>query len=224
MSQRWICTKCSARNDEINFSCQKCGQVRGLDGTTPETRDTIPIPASDPSTPDPTPSTLPTRPRSRVRLLWIPAIAAIVFSFFSTDGVPRDDQGRITSSASMSVHDLQIGDCFDMSGGVLDDEWVDEVDTVQGVPCELDHEYEVFAMGNLDDGPYPSGFRFDRTFESVCIDAFEEYVGVHWDLSEVWADMLWPTEEGWNDGDRSITCFLYLPDARTTGPLRGSGR
>lgn len=124
----------------------------------------------------------------------------------------------------MSVHDLLVGDCFDWRDGSIDEDGIEHVDLVTGIPCDSPHEYEVFHIAVLQPGPYPTQFRFDRVFDGECLQQFENYVGTQWEVSDVWADMLWPTEEGWNDGDHSVTCFIFDLDGPVVGSLRNSFR
>ena len=55
--------------------------------------------------------------------------------------------------------------------------------------------------------------------------AFEAYVGKSFQDSELEVFWLSPTEEAWNDGDRSMQCALYHPRIhRLTESLKGSAR
>jgi len=226
LSDRWVCQNCSAKNDSVNYTCQKCGQGRGLQPAQENT------PSWDPEASEPR-YTSPPAARNWTRLLRYWWVLILVFggisAFFSDDdGIPRDNEGVITAAGRMSVHDLQVGDCFDFVDETsdLDEDEIITIEQVQGMPCSDLHDYEVYVVHDLDqETTYPSEFRLDRIFEEVCLEGFEDYVGSQWELSEIWADMIWPLEEGWNqEGDRTVTCLLFETEEKTAGSLRGSGR
>ncbi len=215
MSDRWVCPQCSTRNEGVNYSCQGCGQVRGI---APPTE--IPDTSESDSAPPPAPPTRSSRFRIPVwiRLAWIPiALVFFVIPFF-TDA-RRDGLGNITRGGELSVHDLQVGDCFD-----IPDEDAAEIESVEALPCAEPHDYEVFAIRDLAPGAFPTEAEFDVFLESHCIAAFEAYVDRDYASSAIWVEMMVPTTQGWSDGDRAITCFLYEPESKLTGSARGSGR
>lgn len=208
MSDRWVCPACSTRNEAVNYSCQRCGQVRDM-----SVGDGPPVPNSAP---------LPRRRRARSRawigFVWVPIVLGFLIVPLFTDA-RRDGSGSITRAGSLSVHDLQVGDCFDFH-----DPDATELDTVRGIPCSQSHESEVFAMTELAAGPYPSDTQFDVAFETTCLAAFAGYVGTYYQDSEVYADMIVPLPDGWEEGDRTITCYLFLLDGPVVGSLRDSRR
>ena len=72
---------------------------------------------------------------------------------------------------------------------------------------------------------------FDTIFGSLCVSAFESYVGSDYTTSALYAGMITPSESTWDDGDREYICYLYEPvdDSLTenvpqTGSAEGSGR
>lgn len=214
MAERWTCDKCNERNENVNYTCQRCGEARVWDSSP-----AIPEPVGP--APGPTGTRRPPTGNGRpawLRFIWLPVLLGLIVVPMLT-GVQRAGDGAITRAGSMSVHDLQVGDCFD----IPEDE-ADSIDTVRGVPCDQPHDYEVYAIGDMDEGPYPSELDFDVQYEVTCLSAFEPYVGTPYPVSDIWAEMLWPIAEGWADGDRTITCFLFDPEGEVTGSLRSSGR
>jgi hypothetical protein len=124
----------------------------------------------------------------------------------------------------VSVDDLRVGDCFDAG----DEEEISDVD---GIPCGETHDYEVFAVQDRDGETYPTETEFDTIFDSICVSAFEPYVGSDYATSAFYAGMITPSEETWDDGDREYICYLYEPvdDTLTenvpqTESAEGSGR
>ena len=133
---------------------------------------------------------------------------------------------------SKSVERLEPGDCFDEPSAPV----FNEVDPVS---CDEAHDYEVFAIIEItpsltgaasasDLDAYPGN---DAVYEGAavgCLDHFEDYVGAAWEESLVWLNAFTPTQEGWENGDRTGICVLYQGSEqsvdKTTGSLRGSGR
>ncbi len=129
--------------------------------------------------------------------------------------------------SSKSVDRIEVGECLDEPSG----ETFEKVDIID---CDEPHDYEVFAKVTIVPTTvtvlpdmYPG---FETVYEAAgyaCLDEFETYVGTAWDDSLVWLDVFTPTEEGWEDGDRTGICVLYQGDyesiVKTTGSLRGSG-
>ncbi len=57
-------------------------------------------------------------------------------------GLPHDYKLRV---------DLRVGDCFD-----LNDPTADQIEDVKAVPCTTEHEFEVFYVGAMGKGGYPT--------------------------------------------------------------------
>jgi hypothetical protein len=134
---------------------------------------------------------------------------------------------------SKSVDRLEPGDCFDEPTALV----FNEVDPVS---CDEPHDYEVFALievtpatssGIVPDlglDVYPGDQAVYEGGALGCLDRFEDYVGSIWEESQIWLNVFTPTQEGWEDGDRTGICVLYQGSEqsvdKTTGSLRGSGR
>ena len=97
--------------------------------------------------------------------------------------------------------------------------------------CDEPHDYETFAVEERDGSTYPTEDEFDAIFGSMCVPAFESYVGSDYRTSVLYAGMITPSEASWDDGDREYICYLYEPvdeslteNVRQTGSAEGSGR
>jgi hypothetical protein len=140
-------------------------------------------------------------------------------------GLPHDYKLRV---------DLRVGDCFD-----LKDPTADQIEHVKAVPCTTEHEFEVFYVGAMGEGSYPTGAAGERRnhgrqvlfldgpfwtyLDRNCIPAFGAYIGRAWDDSDL--DIYWlvPTEDAWRSGDRTVQCAAFYPGIyRLTGSLRGT--
>jgi hypothetical protein len=193
VNERWVCKRCFADNDESNSTCQRCGLLRGADATQADQAGW----AGQPST-TPAPGW-----RRWIRLWWIPALVIVLaVGYFAS--ARRDDQGAIASGGTVDVNDLRSGDCFN-----TDEEEIKEVD---GVPCDEPHAYQVFAVVTHDATAFPTDDEMGEVFRTKCVPPFEEFVGTDYDTSELYGQMITPSEDTWADGDREFICVLYEPD------------
>lgn len=151
--------------------------------------------------------------------------ATIVGACSSSDGVQRDESGRITEAGSVSVFELQPGDCLPLT----DDE-APEVGEVDAVPCDDPHAREVFALVDYDDegeggGAFPGAEALASFADAACADRFADYVGIDYLDSTLFITYLLPNLEGWDQGpDRSVVCLTTTTGSALTGSVEGSGR
>ena len=140
-------------------------------------------------------------------------------------GLQHDDKLRV---------DLRVGDCFD-----LKDPTADQIEDVKAVPCTTEHEFEVFYVGAMGEGSYPTDAAGERRnhgrqviflegafwtyVDQNCIPAFRAYIGKAWGDSDL--DIYWlvPTDDAWRSGDRTVQCAAFYPGIyRLTGSLRST--
>ncbi|HYI66133.1 MAG TPA: septum formation family protein [Candidatus Limnocylindrales bacterium] len=212
MTDRWVCKRCFADNNETDSACQRCGLIRGAEAT-PADQTSWAASEAGAATAAPAPGW-----RRWIRFWWIPALAiALVVGYLTT--ARRDDAGSLASAGTVSVDDLRAGDCFNTTDDV-------EISDVDGVPCTEPHQYEVFALATYEgDGTYPPDSQLDAIFTEVCEPAFEPYVGLPWADSDIYGNMISPSEESWSEGDRAFICVLYDPeDEALTESLAGANR
>lgn len=211
MSERWVCKRCYADNEETDSACVRCGLLRGAEATESDQASW----ASQSGT-----ATAKRSPdwQRWLGYLWIPVVIAVVGGGFLFSA-RRGDDGSLTSAGNVNVFDLRVGDCFNTT----DDALIADVD---GVPCTETHRYEVFALANWEgDGTFPSDSQLDAIFLEICEPAFAAYVGEPYETSAIYGQMITPSDESWNDGDRAFTCLLFDPEQpQLTESLRGAGR
>lgn len=244
MARQWKCARCGTPNDEGTLTCSNCRMIRGAVVVPGSFSQRVEPPALDagPAAAEPPPtiasgelapmswdgSAAPAAPAGSVPLwrripLGLVVVAVLVIGggivgFLSNAN--RSSSGEITRGGDLVASDLRVGDCFD-----LKDASTDQIGEVNAVPCEVAHEYEMYFVGTMADGAFPSDDAFEAFFEANCIDSFEAYVGKSYQASEL--DIFWlvPVEDGWNAGDRSVQCAVYHPQiSRLTESLKGSGR
>jgi hypothetical protein len=165
-------------------------------------------------------STAPSAPASKTSsLLRRLAIPIVIFAVVVGGVVFRD---RLSGSSG----DLVVGDCFDAPSAASASASGVEVGAVQHHPCSEAHLYETFAVLKhpAEKGaPYPGIQVLFAYAETNCLPPFEAYVGLAYDASSLSGGSIVPKEDGWKDGQRSITCYLGSGDETpVTGSLKGS--
>lgn len=128
-------------------------------------------------------------------------------------------------STSLSVG---TGECFDTPGGSLEGYTYD----VDEVPCEGEHDGEVFAAFKLRSGTdypgdgYPGDTRVRDIADERCYKLQGEYAMDAWAVPEnVDVYYFTPTEDSWSIDDREVTCAFGNTDehGKLTGSLRNDG-
>ena len=110
---------------------------------------------------------------------------------------------------SQSALDLVVGDCF------VEPATEDEVGDVQRAPCNESHSGEVMLVADYPaQDEYPGVDAFEAWVTANCLgDAFTTYTGQGYDEAEaISVSYLYPTTEGWEDGDHEMTCYLVPTD------------
>ena len=105
-----------------------------------------------------------------------------------------------------SADDLVAGDCFYVPTQT-------EVSTVEKRACTEPHDAEVFIVSEMSGTTYPLESAFDDFTETTCIPAFASYVGRTFEeAEELNYGFFYPTPDGWNGGDRKVTCYIVRVD------------
>ena len=146
------------------------------------------------------------------------AVSVALLGACAPDGPARDESGAVTEAATQGVTALKVGDC-------LNSMELDEViSDVPFIPCDQEHDSEVFASKQLDGDTYPGDDAIGATADEFCYGEFEPFVGVSYEDSALDYVPLYPLEEGWTTGgDREVLCLVIDPDG-VTGTLAGAGR
>mgnify|MGYP001813142048 FL=1 len=129
----------------------------------------------------------------------------------------------VSDTGTISVFDLRVEDCFNAAAPSTEPS---EVEEVERVPCEDEHDSEVFAQTAYEsaDPAYPGEDDLIDYATRFCVDAFEPYVGLPYADSALTVSHLWPTAVAWEStDDRTIHCVLFQKGARSSGSARDSG-
>lgn len=118
---------------------------------------------------------------------------------------------------NVAADDLKVGDCFNVPNGTT-------IQTVERHPCTETHTAEVIFVGDYTGTSYPISLSLDSFVEDSCVPAFETYVGRGVDSDpELSIGYFYPSRDGWDSGDRTITCYITQPDeSPMTDSLQGS--
>jgi Septum formation len=106
-----------------------------------------------------------------------------------------------------AVDDLKVGDCFDLPSA-------DTIETVTHHACTEPHTAEVFHVVEFtgSDMDTPITLVIKDYVDSTCTPTFATYVGTPYVDSALDYGWFYPTVEGWQNGDRTITCYVTTAD------------
>ena len=120
---------------------------------------------------------------------------------------------------SKTVDEIAVGDCLNTP----EQDIFFEIDPID---CSEEHDLEVFALVDLStlgpefsmSAPYPGDDVVIEAALAFCEGAaFEDYVGVPYLESAIYADAFTPTLEGWEEvDDRIANCVLFEVNASQT--------
>ena len=169
---------------------------------TPETPP--PPPLAPPAMPAMSPAPKPSKLRTYV------SIAVLVVILGAVVWAVKDNQ---------SAGDLGIGQCFDVPTGST-------IKTVVKHACTEAHDAEVFYVGEYSgtDTEDPGIVGWNAYIDSACLPVFETYTGESADTSaDLTYGWFYPSEAGWNAGDRTFTCYANRKDeAKLAQSVKGS--
>ena len=218
---RWVCPRCFESNEADAARCVKCDLERGADPATAAATGPAGTSATEGAQPAPSapggPWSAAPAPESN-RPGWLQLVLRFWWVGLLVIG------GGIAAfnylGGSRPIEEMAVGDCFDLA-----DSNAAEVDDATKRECTEPHEYEMFFVGDLPDGSYPSDSDVDLWVQTYCFPAFADYVGLEYDSSQLLASYFTPSEGGWNDGDHSVQCAMRDPNnAELTESLQGAAR
>jgi hypothetical protein len=126
----------------------------------------------------------------------------------------------VACGTDVAANDAEVGQCTDQ-------DLTGSVGEIDSVDCAEPHVAEVFALFDLDGDEYPGTAEVQRLALEGCTGSrFEDYVGLPYAESEIFAGPLVPTEETWNEADdRTVICFAGSEDGSPTeGSVKGADR
>jgi hypothetical protein len=121
---------------------------------------------------------------------------------------------------NQSAGDLAVGQCFDRPATS------DSVTTVVNRACTEPHDAEVFLVAEYPGGDSSTAAsQINQYIDTACETPFQIYVGVSInetaDYNYGW---FYPSEDGWNSGDRTFTCYVDRADGgKLTTSVKAAG-
>ena len=154
--------------------------------------------------------------RGRATAGWILGLLGVLaFVAFVIAAIALDDD--------VSVFELDPGDCVDVPDGTVTD---DPIQELPGRECDEPHDAEVYLVDELTgEGDYPGDAAVAADVDGICQgDAFERYVGRDYASSRFNYYYLYPSEDGWEQGDQEYVCLVVTVDgSQLTSSVEGSG-
>ncbi|HJP89512.1 MAG TPA: septum formation family protein [Candidatus Limnocylindrales bacterium] len=166
----------------------------------------------DPTPPPPldmTPPPPPAKPPSKLRTYISIAVLIVIVGFVLWSVRNKTD-----------ADNLKVGTCFDEPAAGKD------FSTVEKHECTEPHDAEVVFVTEYTDqsDTLPIKLTMDSFVGDACVPAIELYTGrVAEDIQELGMGYITPNADGWKDGDRTITCYVYNLDAsKLTTSVKGA--
>ena len=119
-----------------------------------------------------------------------------------------------------SAFNVKIGQCVQLPT----DESVTDLETTD---CSALHDAEIFYLSQVTEDERPSDSELEDMGGDACLAAFEGYVGIPYEESELDYTILYPSPGSWEQGDREIICFIISGDGTDTqlaGSMRGANK
>jgi hypothetical protein len=133
---------------------------------------------------------------------WVkPVISLVVFAVFGFGFIAAQLDG------SEPIDQLDVGDCFDAGDAA-------EVYSVPVIDCNELHSSELYATVEVTgfESAYPGDEVLYDWVNARCEEQFSAYVGEPYEDSRYWIEVYFPTEGGWDEGDRNSLCTVVLLD------------
>lgn len=159
------------------------------------------------------------------------AVTGVVLNGLATAGlalVVALGVAGLLDDGNTRVENIEAGQCFNTVGHSLSDYGGDGArsTTVDVVPCGDRHDAEAYAVFTLDPGlgdAYPGVDRISRIATDKCASYADDYLGDEPMPDTVDIYYYMPPRDGWDHGDRSVTCFFGGTDGKVTGSVKSGG-
>jgi hypothetical protein len=136
-----------------------------------------------------------------------------------TETEPEPVETEAAGPEDTDVFAIALGDCLNEMSSNADD----QVSEVPQIDCAEPHDYEVYHVEDIpESGAYPGETSVQESADSMCLEAFDGFVGMPYAESGIDYTPLYPTEEGWGMGDREVLCLAYDLSGQVTGSLAGA--
>lgn len=130
------------------------------------------------------------------------------------------------TGAQLNPFDLRAGQCFS-EWSWFDEEFDRRIEITAAVDCSEPHKREVYHEAEFpapNGAPFPGETKMTEWSTELCYDAFADFVGTDYELSQYGIDFIQPTQETFEHPvgrHRRVTCVLFHIDGED---LVGSAR
>jgi hypothetical protein len=156
-------------------------------------------------------------PRRRLAVVGA-AVAALVFLVGGVMGVrAMGDSNHVGLVAAPRPASLSTLVDADWTAGRLGDCLVQPPETteLEVVACDQPHDLQRFATGTVSGDV--------AEVDERCTEAFEQFVGLAPDESDLDIAQTRPSVQSWQQGDRKFQCYLGIEGKRLTGDAHATG-
>ena len=170
------------------------------------------------------------RPMTAVLIgLLVVAVAAVgIAAFAMSNGDPDAMASASPTSGALATpepsplydytDDAEVGTCYDP----IVDKDDDALLALRLRDCDEPHLAQVVGQERITGGPtapWPGQDAVDADAEQLCLEAFEDFVGIAYEDSQLSGSYISPNEQSWAGGDRAVLCSV---EATRAGPLTES--
>jgi Domain of unknown function (DUF4190)/Septum formation len=148
--------------------------------------------------------------------VWVVGLVVLAVVTAQTASQRSAATGQITKNGHLSVFSLRAGDCFQNPSG---NQPTLDVTEVTAVSCATPHDAQVVAQLPVTGSAYPGKAAFRTQALSGCKasnEALVEQSKVTDTMRLIW---LYPEEQAWDDGHRTISCMIVDSSADLTSSL-----
>jgi len=119
----------------------------------------------------------------------------------------------LTACSDTPANDFEAGEC-------TNDSLSGDIGEIETVDCDEEHTAEAIGQFDLEGDDFPGDDEVSAEATERCQgDIFEDYVGHDYPTSIYLVSTINPTEETWDNGDRTVICVI---SGSTEGSLEGS--
>ena len=130
------------------------------------------------------------------------------------DSEEDPDAPPVVAGAPLNPFDLQLGQCFN-EGSWYDDERERRIELTASIDCEQPHQSEIFFEAEFpapNGAPFPGEIKMTEWSTELCYGAFEQFVGLEYELSRYEIGFIQPTEATFEHEvgrHRRVACVLF---------------
>jgi hypothetical protein len=89
--------------------------------------------------------------------------------------------------------------------------------------CARPHDAEVFAVFTLPAAPWPGASAVRTDADDGCASRFGGYIDPQLAAASLTQAYIYPNQDAWQAGQRTVVCEVSAVDGRLTGSVRATG-